>query len=114
MSNNICGATSSILGGFGHNITRTTNSKLCHNITRTTNSKLFNRNWRSAVVILGRMDVKSELLHVVGCGYIIIVEIGTICKELNSSIIWSLSIIVLGIYDGDGIRDVLVFYWWID
>ena len=56
------------------------------------------------------MDVKSELLRVVGCGYYCgnwIVQ----CKELNSSSMWSLSIIVLGICNGDGIRDVLVFCW---
>jgi hypothetical protein len=58
------------------------------------------------------MDVKSELLHIVGCGYY---YCGLDCRmyELNSSIMWSLSIIVLGIYGGDEIRDVLVFYWWI-
>ena len=52
------------------------------------------------------MDVKSELYY---CGNWIVQ-----CEELNSSIMWSLSIIVLGMYGGDEIRDVLVFYWWID
>ena len=59
------------------------------------------------------MDVKSELLHVVDLVIIVLWKLVQ-CKELNSSIMWSLSIIVLGIYGGDGIWDVLVFYWWID
>ena len=60
------------------------------------------------------MDVKSELLLVVLAVVILLWKLDCTCKESDSSIFYYVVITYyreLGICDGDGIWDVLVFYW---